>query len=327
MGVKEQLGITKRASVAGLPIGPKQTDWSRVATLGAAATAAGSTIVRRVRHHDSNGQEHQGVVANLKERGEHAFEASPIGQLVEKGKSAAETVSGIGERVGDAQEAAGEHSTAIGKAFAAVKAFTGGDGGEEIVKKQRLIIEEQVDISAPRSQVYNQWTQFEDFPTFSRAVESVDQDDEDEVTKWQAKILFSRRHWQSDITEQIPDQRIVWETSGDVNHRGIVSFHELDDHLTRVQVDMEYFPGGFVEKFGNLFLTVRHRVRKDLRLFKHWVEFESEETGAWRGRIEDGEVTETDDGEQPRGEDGRFVSNGDEGEDAEDAKDDEEQDD
>jgi hypothetical protein len=32
-----------------------------------------------------------------------------------------------------------------------------------------------------------------------------------------------------------------------------------------------------VEKFGNLFLTVRHRVRKDLRLFKHHLELQSED--------------------------------------------------
>jgi hypothetical protein len=82
-----------------------------------------------------------------------------------------------------------------------------------------------------------------------------------------------------------PDQRIVWESSGDVQHRGVVTFHELDDNLTRVQVEMEYNPQGVVEKFGNLFLTVRHRVRKDLRLYKHHLEFENEATGAWRGTI------------------------------------------
>jgi uncharacterized membrane protein len=187
------------------------------------------------------------------------------------------------------------------KLFKAAKSLAGGgDGGgdgDEVLKKQRLIIQEQIDIAVPRQQVYNQWTQFEDFPTFTRATEQVEQE-EDEATNWQAKIFFSRRNWKAEIKEQIPDQRIVWETSGDVNHRGVVTFHELDENLTRVQVEMEYHPSGFVEKFGNLFLTVRHRVRKDLRLFKHFLELAGSETGAWRGEIDPDVEEEADEPEQ-----------------------------
>jgi hypothetical protein len=55
---------------------------------------------------------------------------------------------------------------------------------------------------------------------------------------------------------------------------------------------MEYHPTGLVEKFGNLFLTVRHRVRKDLRLFKHHIELGG---SPWE-----------DDDERERDEKGRF---------------------
>jgi uncharacterized membrane protein len=287
MGLTQTLGLRKRRRIMGLPIGPEETDWSRVAQLGAAAVgtgAAGTGAVRRARSSDNG----------LLEKGRDAVDSSK--DLIEKGKETVATGSEIGERFGEAQEAMQDASTPFGKAAAAAKALSGsgGNGGQQ--KKQRLIIQEQIDIAVPRSDVYNQWTQFEEFPTFSRAVENVDQE-EDETVSWQAKVLVSRRQWDTEIVEQIPDQRIVWESSGDVKHRGVVTFHELDDNLTRVQVEMEYEPTGFVEKFGNLFLTVRHRVRKDLRLFKHHLEFENEATGAWRGRIEDGETTEPDEGD------------------------------
>jgi hypothetical protein len=68
-----------------------------------------------------------------------------------------------------------------------------------------------------------------------------------------------------------------------------VSFHELTDSLTRIHVEMEYKPTGIVEKFGNLFLTVRHRVRKDLRLFKHHLELQSEDDQEDREDREDQE--------------------------------------
>ncbi|WP_130650902.1 SRPBCC family protein [Egicoccus halophilus] len=314
MDVKERLGITKRQRVLGLPFGPKRTDWSRVAKLGAGAAAATELVRRGLGGSDDessqNGSGSNGSGGGLLEKGKQKagelIEESPVGQLAEQGKEAASTVTDIGGKVSDASEAASGASTGVGKAFQAAKSLGsddddgddgggGGGDGDGTQKKQRLIIQEHVDVAVPRSSVYNQWTQFEDFPTFSRATEQVDQEEE-ETTEWQAKILFSRRNWKAEIKEQIPDKRIVWESSGDVQHRGVVTFHELDEELTRIQVEMEYEPSGFVEKFGNLFLTVRHRVRKDLRLFKHWLEFESEESGAWRGRIDDGEVVE--DGEE-----------------------------
>ena len=64
---------------------------------------------------------------------------------------------------------------------------------------------------------------------------------------------------------------------------------------TRIQLEMEYIPQGFVEKFANLFLTVRMRVRRGLRLYKHFIELRCDETGAWRGEIEgDGALFDVD---------------------------------
>jgi hypothetical protein len=115
-------------------------------------------------------------------------------------------------------------------------------------------------------------------------VVNVDQEEDDE-TNWKGKVGFTKREWKAKILEQIPDERIVWETKGGADHRGTVNFHHLDDNLTRVHVEMEYFPKGVIEKTGNVFLAARRRVRKDLRLFKHFIELRNEETGAWRGEI------------------------------------------
>jgi uncharacterized membrane protein len=281
VSVKDQLGLTQRKKVMGLPVGPKQTNWSKVAKLGAgaAATAASARGASRAKNAvggvADRGKDLVGQVTGTVEKatGGEGGDGGVVGK-----------VKDLGDRASAASEAAEGHSTGIGKAFAAVKAAVSGGSGQGYTSKQRLIIQEQIDIAVPRRDVYDQWTQFEDFTDIFRAVEEVSQED-DETTQWQAKMLVSRRSWKAEIKEQIPDQRIVWESSGDVQHKGVVTFHELDDNLTRVQVEMEYKPTGFVEKFGNLFLTVRHRVRKDLRLYKHHLEFENEATGAWRGTI------------------------------------------
>jgi uncharacterized membrane protein len=207
-------------------------------------------------------------------------------ELLHKGEDAAESVTNISDTIGDVSEAVSAESSMFGKIKAAVRALGGGsDPGDE--KKLRLIIQEQIDVGVPAQRAYDTWSDFGQFDEVFRAIKSADHDDdeggEDESgegggeVKFQGKILFSSREWTSEITDQTPGRRIAWKTSGDVDHVGAVSFHELADSLTRIHVEMEYKPTGIVEKFGNLFLTVRHRVRKDLRLFKHQLELQSQE--------------------------------------------------
>jgi uncharacterized membrane protein len=276
----DKLGLAERKKVLGVPVGSKRTDWDKVggiAKVGAAAVAAvvGTKLLSRGK--DAAVQKGEQV----KEKGR---------QAKQKGEEAAGKVRDITDKVADVQDAADEASTPVGKAMKVAQALS--SNGDGTTTKQRLIIQDQIDIAVPRRVVYDQWTQFEDLPERSHAIQDVTQED-DETTKWQGKILFSTRNWEAEIVQQVPDRRIVWESSGDVDHRGVVTFHALADELTRVQVEMEYHPQGVVEKIGNLFLTVRHRVRKDLRLFKHRLEFEAEATGAWRGEI----------GDQPEGHD------------------------
>jgi uncharacterized membrane protein len=214
-------------------------------------------------------------------------------ELLHKGEDAAESVSHISDTIGDVSEAVSAESSMFGKIKAAVQAIGGGsDPGDE--KKLRLIIQEQIDVGVPAQRAYDTWSDFGQFDEVFRAVKSADHEGDDEggedeggengesgegggEVKIQAKILFSSREWTSEITDQTPGRRIAWKSSGDVDHVGAVGFHELTDSLTRIHVEMEYKPTGIVEKFGNLFLTVRHRVRKDLRLFKHHLELQSEE--------------------------------------------------
>jgi uncharacterized membrane protein len=159
-----------------------------------------------------------------------------------------------------------------------------GSSGGRNVQKLRMIIRETIEVAVPKTVAYNQWTQFADLPSIVKGVKAVDQE-EDDLVQWTAKIGPSRRTWKAEITEQVPDEKIAWESKEGPENRGVISFHELDNNLTLVAVEMEYFPSGPVEKFGNLFLMARRRVRKDLRLFKHYIELAGEETGAWRGEI------------------------------------------
>ena len=165
-------------------------------------------------------------------------------------------------------------------------------------KKLRLIIKIYQDVAVPRTVAYNQWTQLEDFPEFMKGVQSVELSgegaEEGDITEssWTVKIGITTRQFKAEVIEAVPDERIAWKSTGGPEHAGVVSFHSLDDNLTRVQVEMEYIPSDFIEKIGNIFLAARRKALKDLRLYKHYMELQGEETGSWRGEItpEEGEV-------------------------------------
>jgi len=162
----------------------------------------------------------------------------------------------------------------------------GGSSG----RRKSMNIEEAIDVGVPVREAYNVWTQYKDFPKWSKGVQSVSQDDETKAG-WNAKIFLSKRNWTSKITEQIPDQRIQWTSDGPKGTvDGIVTFHELAPNLTRVLVALEYHAGGLFEKTGNLWRAVGRRVRLDLKLYRRYVMMSKEDVEGWRGEIRDGEL-------------------------------------
>lgn len=164
--------------------------------------------------------------------------------------------------------------------------FGGGKGGSQ--KAMHII--EDLDIGVPLSVAYDQWTQFQEFSTFMKGVESVDMRDEIEST-WKFKVFKSRRTNTATISEQIPDRRIAWNTEGAKGTcKGVVTFHRLGENLTKVLLVLEYYPSGFVEKTGNIWRAAGRRARLDLKNFRDFVTIQGEATSSWRGEIRDSEV-------------------------------------
>jgi uncharacterized membrane protein len=145
-------------------------------------------------------------------------------------------------------------------------------------------IEKAIDVNAPVQTVYNQWTQFEEFPRFMEGVEEVRQINDKDL-QWRVNIGGQRKEFETVITEQIPDKRIAWRTRGGVENGGVVTFHRISDNVARVMLQMEYQPEGFVEKAGDFLGVTSHRIEGDLKRFKEFLEKRGMESGAWRGTI------------------------------------------
>jgi uncharacterized membrane protein len=151
-------------------------------------------------------------------------------------------------------------------------------------------IEKDIEVNAPLHSVYNQWTQFEDFPAFMEGVREVRQVDDTHL-HWCAKIGGKDVEWDSEITEQVPDQRVAWRSTNGRHNAGTVEFEPLDSGRTRVCLTMEYDPEGVAENVGSALGVTGHRVKQDLEKFKDFIEKRGAETGAWRGEVHGGRKT------------------------------------
>ena len=140
-----------------------------------------------------------------------------------------------------------------------------------------------ITVDLPVSTVYNQWTQFEDFPQFMEGVESVTQLDEKRL-HWVAEIAGTHREWDAEIVDQEPDQKISWRSLDGTPNAGTVTF-QPEGAGTRVTLDLDVEPHGIVETIGDKLGFVSKQAEGDLKEFKKLIESRGVETGGWRGEV------------------------------------------
>ena len=225
------------------------------------------------------------------------------------GKVAAKAASKVGDRVGDkVKEGVSQKVDEAGGAGGLAKKAAGGllPGGDSdssgggknsmpgVGQGRRMPVQQSVDVAVPIETAYNQWTQYEDWTEFMHRITRVSQDDPCTVN-FQAKIWTRTRDFEAEIITQRPDERIKWQVAQGITHTGVVTFHELAPRLTRIEINMDVEPGGMIEKAARGMRHVKRAVRADLHRFKAFIEIQEQETGAWRGVIEDGEVVEDHD--------------------------------
>ena len=146
---------------------------------------------------------------------------------------------------------------------------------------------EQIEVAAPVTEVYNQWTQFEQFPQFMTGVDEVRQLD-DTLLHWAATVAGKHAEWDAKIVEQTPDERITWQSEDGKRTRGTVTFQEAGTGRTRIELSMSYTAEGALEKAGSAMNLDARQIRSDLEKFKELIESQGFADGAWRGEIHEG---------------------------------------
>jgi len=224
-----------------------------------------------------------------------------VKRLASSGDGGADLTGKLTDGVKDTVRKIGEAGAAGVAKKAGKSVLPGGGGGDEkgekgtpgVGKGRRMAVQQAVDVAVPLSTAYNQWTQFEEWPRFMHRLDQAMQEDDRNIT-FKAKIWGISREFEAQIVEQRPDERIMWTATKGVTHTGVVTFHELADRLTRVQVTLDVQPGSLLEAARGM-RHLKRAVRADLARFTAFIEVQEVETGAWRGVIRDGELVEEHD--------------------------------
>ena len=158
-------------------------------------------------------------------------------------------------------------------------------------------IAEQIDVGVAVRLAYDLWTRFQDFPQFMKKVRTVEQVSA-EMSHWKVQFFWSHRAWEAAIIEQVPDERIVWHSTGAKGYvNGAVSFHALASNMTRILLALEYHPDGLLDRAGSLWRAHSRRTRLEITQFRHHVMtravLDPNSVRGWRGEIRNGEVVRT----------------------------------
>jgi len=149
-------------------------------------------------------------------------------------------------------------------------------------------VEKEIEIDAPVSVVYNQWTQFEEYPEYMEGVLDVHQLDYRRLYL-QNEYFGKRLDWNADIYEQVPDTHIKWRSTAGMHNEGAIYFISRGERgdRTHLRVVFEYEPAEISENIAAAQALVNSRIQINLVRFRDFLERRGRETGGWRPEIEE----------------------------------------
>lgn len=145
--------------------------------------------------------------------------------------------------------------------------------------RQLVELEETIVVHQPITDVFDFWSDFQNFPRFMDHIKSVQKLD-DKLSHWEAFIPFTDQtiSWDAEIIETRSNELIRWRSiaDSDIYNEGTVRFKRLpNDAGTQVHARICYRPpAGMIGKIAAQFLNniPQNFVRSDMERFRRLIE-------------------------------------------------------
>ena len=138
-------------------------------------------------------------------------------------------------------------------------------------RARRMPIQRSIDIAVPVDIAWDEWVRFQFLPEGTHRVADVERDGDDHLIG-RVRGLHTDRDWEADIVDERIDESFAWHSFGASDCSGLVTFHELSDRLTRLELHLDVIPGGVSDAVTLMLHVADRRAEAELRRFKAQVE-------------------------------------------------------
>jgi uncharacterized membrane protein len=147
-------------------------------------------------------------------------------------------------------------------------AVPAGVGAATVVGRARhLPIQVSVDIAVPLQLAYDEWMRLEFLPEGSHTVERIERDGSDALTGRLSTRPWSRK-WEAEIRDERDCESFAWRSVKGSDCAGLVTFHDLGERLTRLELQLDIVPVRPLEAAQFALRLADARARNELRRFK-----------------------------------------------------------
>ena len=140
-----------------------------------------------------------------------------------------------------------------------------------LARARELPIQRSVDVAVPIDVAWDEWQRFEFLPEGTHKVADVERDGDDHLVG-RVTGMHVERDWEAEIVDERIDESFAWHSMGSSDTSGLVTFHELGERLTRIELHLDVIPGGVRDAVALMLRVADRRAEAELRRFKAHVE-------------------------------------------------------
>jgi uncharacterized membrane protein len=140
----------------------------------------------------------------------------------------------------------------------------------ESALSKRVPIQVSVDVAVPLQVVWAEWM---DSSSLTEGIHLIEDLERDGDSLWGTIAGPGSRAWEAEIVDERQLESFAWRSHTGSDCAGLVTFHELSQRLTRIEVDLDVLPTNPAQALSmSLHLAHKH-AEAELRRFKARVEF------------------------------------------------------
>jgi uncharacterized membrane protein len=161
---------------------------------------------------------------------------------------------------------------------------------EAKITQKRPPVQASVDVGVPIRVAWEEWENFQFIPEGTHTVSEIERDGENLFGLIEG---VTSSEWEAEILDEREQQSFAWQSHTGADCAGLITFHELAERLTRLELNLDIVPTSLVEMISLATHRADHKAEADLRKFKAHLELIDPDV------YEEDEPAEPEDEEEP----------------------------